>query len=240
MEVTAQTIIEAAMEEIGVRERDEALDASDVQLGLRRLNMMLGGWAGGNLAVRAYIPNTHVLTPNVDSYTIGVGGAINTTKPYSIESAVIRDADGYETPLAIRGMDWYRNVGGIGSFSRPENLAYDPGASQQAVHLGTIYLVNGPDKAYTLVMDSLKELTEFENLDDAVTFEKVYYEYLMYKLAERLWRPFHDGGEAVPVDIVVHANQAQKKVETLNAKPIIAALDLPGACGGAYNIYTDQ
>ncbi len=240
MDVTVLDIINGAMEEVGVKEADEALSASDSQLGLRRLNMMLSHYSGGSLAVRGITLENFTLVTNQYSYTIGVGGNMNTAKPYRVEYAYVRDDDS-DYPLAIMTREKYDLIQEkSGSAGRPDRLCFDPYLTQQATHTGYILLYPKPDAAYTLYLGMLKSITHFDDLDTVITFEDIYFEFLMYQLAKRLWRPYHNGGELIPVDILSAATAAEKKVENMNSRIPVVVVDVPGDSGiGTYNIYND-
>lgn len=243
MVYTALQLITDSMRDVGAIAINEALEASEVAVGLTSLNGMLGLWGVDGLMVRATILENFPLVTGISSYTIGVAGvfATATGKPYKIINAYVRDTYNQDTPLDIISKDEYDALWDkIVSGGRPEVLCYDPGPSQQAAQLGTIFLNPPPDMAYQLYIDEDKALTEIPLPATTVTFEPVYYEGLRYNLDKRLWIIYHDDGKPVRPDIVTLARQGKKALETLNAKNVLSRTDLPGVKQGRYNIYTDE
>lgn len=247
MIMTALDLLNQVMIEIGVKNADEALSASDAQLGLTRLNMLLGSAAAGTLKVRASITRSFTVVAGTVSYTIGAAGVwvVAEGKPVKIDNAYVHDANGYDTTLEIMDKPQYNRIAyKTAVAARPSVLCYDPGLSQQAAQVGTVLLYPAPDTtlAYQAVLDMWLTLTEFPNLTTQVTFEPMYYEYLLYNMAERLWRPFYGDNAPIPPDIRANAARTRNMIATVVSKTPIAYVDVPGSgvAGGSYDIYTDE
>ena len=122
---------------------------------------------------------------------------------------------------------------------QPMYVAYDPDAAQQTAQKGTLYLYYTPNKVYSVTLEASVYFTEFLNFTDAVSFEAVYYEALIYNLAVRLFRRYADDKTPIPADIVHIASESVKNLKNLNAERVPAAMDLPGQ-KGTYNALTDS
>lgn len=240
MSFKVSDIITIALRKAGAIRKSEVPAADETQDALDALKIMLHSWAARKLMVRATVPENFPITANVAAYTIGSGGAFNTTKPFSITSAYILDANGVKSGLDVVTKEKFEShTDNTIATARPVELFYDPGLAQQATQKGTINLYYIPDATigYTLYINSTKPFTDFATLAEDVTFEPPYEEAIMYELAIRLWRDYHAHNVAVPRDLYDLANEAMHTVETMNAKQVVSGIDLPGTGSGAYNIY---
>ena len=229
--LTVSELLKAAMRTAQVIRKGEEPDAGEMADALEAMTIMLHAWSARKLLVRANIPETFTLVANTRTYTIGVGGTFNTSKPYKIVTAFIRDTNNVDTPVLIRDMNTYQGISDkLTSIGRPDILVYDPGAAQQDPQLGTIYLYSVPDVAYTLGITSQKPFVDFTDLADDVTFDPPYEELIKYEMAVRLWPEYHKG--PVPQDIHILANEAMHTVESMNAVVVRSTTDLPGVKGG--------
>jgi len=242
MAYTALELITESLRDVGVIAIDEPASASDVAIALKRLNWMLDLWGGTNLMIRANVEESFALVGGTFSYTIGlVGATVVSLKPYKITHAFVRDSSGNDSDLNIIGRDEYNSLSDkISSTGKPEALCYDPGATQQVNHIGTILINPPPDSAYTLYISSEKALTEIAAPAANITFEPVYYEALLYNLDKRLWPIYHDDGKPCRLGILDLARQSKKVLETLNGKAVVSRTDIPSSNSGSYNIYNDD
>jgi hypothetical protein len=169
-----------------------------------------------------------------------VPGVFNTSKPFTIISAFVRDSAGNDYPLEIISRGEYNDFSVKTTSGTPERLFYDPGSTQQTNQVGTINLYPRPDAsiAYTLFLFSEKPLTPFASLDDANNFPDFYERYLVYNLAMALAPDYNK----IPHPEVEHiADESARIIEGINSnnKRVIASLDLPG-CSGRPNIFTGR
>lgn len=240
MTLRVQDLIRDAMGLIGAIAKDENPSPDEYKLGIRITNMMLDTWSAERYMLRSTVSENFLLTGNVSTYIIGPSAAFNTAKPIKIIGAFIRDSSGVDLPLKIVSREEFDSYNDK-SFakSRPVSLFYDPGLSQGGT-TGTIYLYYIPDTAlsYTLYIDSDKYLTEFVNYTDTVTFEPMYYEALVYNLAERLFRYYRKPDQVIPLDIVGLARSAKRLIKTINSQLPIASMEIPGKTG-VFNIFND-
>ena len=237
-------IVRDAMNLINAIGTDETPTNSEVQLGIRSLNIMIDRWSAEHLMLRSSTLDILALIPNQFSYTIGnsISANFNTAKPIRLIGAFIRDPNGTDTPLDIISqltLDTNADDKDF-TYGRPSVIAYDPGTSQQvSPNLGTIFVYTAPDLAYNLYLQSDKYMTEFVNPSDTITFEPAYYEALMYNLAVRLFRFYHTDNKQVPADLVGLAHSSKNILESMNAVQWTASCDIPGKFA-PFNIYTGQ
>jgi len=241
MNITAQDIIKASLRKLGILAKSETPSNDEMVDALQALNMMIDEWGAQKLMGTATVRESFPLVSGQQSYTIGVGGNFNTTKPYDILFAYYRDNAGVDTPLDIITREEFQSYGDKQIVSAPPvSLFYDPGVTQQANQLGTIFLYFTPDasSAYTLLIDSQKPFTEFTTLTDAVTFPPSYYKALVYNLAVEL-APEYEGVVLPPV-VEMIATESKETVESQNAVRLLAGLDLPKGKGGSWNWVTGE
>jgi len=241
---TARDIIKKALLKAGVLAEGEDPSSSEANDTFDALNLMLESWAGRSLLTTAQIQETLTLTAGTSSYTIGSGGDIDTTKPFSIESAFIRDSNNTDYGVAIVGRtvyDSYSDKAYTTNTARPRVLFYDPGTTQQSTQLGTIYLYPIPDSSstYTLYINSEKPFTSFTNLSDTVTFPIGYKRAMIYWLAIEVAPDF---GRPISIDLQKTANESLRIIENINSrnKRRVAVIDVPGGVGGGYDVSTDE
>jgi hypothetical protein len=236
--VTILDLIKAALQEIGALAADETPNGSDTQLALKTLNLMLGAWSADNLRVRATVQENFALVAGTRSYTIGSTGVFATVKPLKILGAFVRDSNNNDSGLNVIEKDLYNSfTDKLISSGTPEDLYFDPGLTQQTAQLGTIYLSPIPNAADTLYIESQKILTSISSVGAAVTFEPPYYEAILYNLAVRLYRKFHEHSAQIPTDTLRMAAESLTVIERMNAVQPIAGMEMPSQAGG-WNINT--
>ena len=244
---TAQDYITKAFVKIGVGAMGEPLTAQMLSDALDSLNAMLDSWSGRSLLTSAQIRESFPLVAFQTTYTIGIGGTFNTTKPFEIASAFIRDLNGLDYPVDPVSRGLYDGYGDkaltpiTSAAARPRVLFYDPGMTQQANQLGTIYMYPVPDATspYTLFLESEKPWTEFASLSTAVTFPPAYNRAIIYNLALELLTEYpHE----VSPTLAYIAKEAMRIVEQVNSKNKkgVMGMSLPGVKGSLYDVYSDE
>jgi hypothetical protein len=240
---TAGDIIRKALQKIGVLADGETATASQMSDGFDALNAMLDSWGARGLLTSSIIGESFTLIPGKSAYTIGIGGNWNTSKPFNITSAFIRDNMNldYEVDVVTRDVfDSYGDKAVASVASRPTVLYYDPGQTQQAVQTGTVNLYPIPDatSSYTIFIDEEKALTEFTSLANNISFPPAYNRALIYNLALELSA---DYGRPVPQEVHDIAFESMRIVENVNSRnrKFVASFSFPGA-QRQWNIYSDE
>lgn len=237
MNIAAQDIIKGALRALGVIGKSETPTADEMNDALQSLNMMIDEWSARSLMSTALTRQSFPLVARQQSYTIGPTGNFVAAVPISINSAFLRDGYGLDYPLEIMTREVFDSMADKSFVTAPpQGLFYDPGSTQQASQLGTIYVYYTPDASttYTLYIESLQPFTEFAALTTTVTFPAAYYKALKFNLAIELAPEY---GISPSKEVVFLATESVETIEAMNAVPIIAALDLPGQKGG-FNIYS--
>src|ERR1700761_935531 len=103
---TALDIINGAARLAGITFKSEALDNDEAQDGLIQLNDLLDSWSNDDLITFALTLESFPLT-TAASYTIGIGGNFNTSRPIDIKTAVVRYST-IDYPLTIISPEQYQ------------------------------------------------------------------------------------------------------------------------------------
>ncbi len=236
-------LIKASLRAIGVLAKSEPPSADETADALQALNFLLDEWSVESTMVLAAAVENFTLTANKESYTIGTSGDFNTAKPSDIVGGYVRDSNNNDSPIEVVGLDvWQRLTDKKIATGVPNLLYFDPGATQQAAHTGTVWLAPIPNSAttYTIYLTLQKALTELANSSATVTFPPAYFRALKYNLAVDLWDDyFHEKGDPVPAMILRKAKQSRAVIEAMNSRQPVARMEIPGRSGG-FNIYSGE
>lgn len=239
MQLKAVDIITDAMSLIGAVAINEPIKAPELQVGLRTLNMMIDKWSTNRLLLRSTDTTTIPLSANKYAYTIGTPSSdVTSAKPLRIFSSFMRDRNGVDYNIDVMPQEAYDKLQDKSFvYGLPAAMYYDPGTTQDGQE-GTIYIYPAPDSAgpYTLYLECDIYLSEISTGNDIITFDKAYYEALVYGLASRLWRRYHTK-EPIPADIAAFASSAISSLENLNSVQARASMDIPGKVS-TFNVYS--
>ena len=216
--VTAD-LIRATLRLIGAISSSETPNADESSDALEALNLMLGSWG----ASRFLSASTGKITHNCNgsaSYTIGVGGDINTTRPTSIYTAYWSNG-GLDYPLTVLDYADYEQIGIKNIGSIPEYIVLKPDNP-----LSTIYLFPVPANG-TLTIDNVRPATDLTLADD-LPYPPEWIRALKYNLAIEIAPEF--GFSASP-ELVALARESKDIVMRSMVTIPLAKFDslLPGA-----------
>ncbi len=240
MILTASDVIKASFRKLGLLAKAETPSAEEMNDALQSLNIMIDEWGAQKLMGTANTLGTVPLVPGKQAYTVGIGGYVNMPKPFKITYAYYLDINGIKTTLdVVTREEWFSYEDSQIVDAPPLTMYYDPGTTQQANQLGTIYVYYTPDasNSYTLYFDAQIPFTEFITLTDTVTFPPSYYKALVYNLAVELAPEY---GVSVSEETGMLAMEAKETVEATNSVRILASNDLPKGRKGTYNWISDN
>ena len=197
--------------------------------GLQSLNSMLKSW-GVALTIYGLVDESFTLTAGQSVYTVGTGGNFNTAWAYSIESAFLRDSNGYDYPVGLISQNEYERIGSKTTSYRPNGLAYNP----KGYPTGTATLYPVPSEAYTLYWSAKKVLADFTSIENELGIAPEYEEAVEYNLSLRLAPKL---GATVTAELAALARMSKSAIPT-----VLEPAEFDGAfCqGGAYSIYTER
>lgn len=235
---TARDLIRKAFLQINIGAAGETSTAAEMSDALETLNTMIDVWAGEGLMSSADITEQLSISSGTGTYTIGTGQTFDTTKPFDIRGAYIRDSSNLDTVLAIVDRNNFNSEITKDTQGIPEKIFYDPGVTQQANQTGTLYFYPIPSDAYTLFLTSSKPFVQFSSLTANVTFPAAYVKAIYTNLALELAPEY--GARVSPV-LIQLAGYSKDVIRNINVRNInrAAVLDLP-LTPGVSNIYTDS
>jgi hypothetical protein len=217
----ASDLIKASIRLIGAYAPGETPPSEDLNDGLSALNLMLDSWFADRTLVYAVTKESFPLVAGQSSYTIGTSGNFNTTRPFKIEGAYIRDSNNQDSFVEVTDdQNRYNLIGVKSTQGRPYILLYDPQMST-----GKIYLYYTPDTTYTLYLDSWKPVTQVSSLSTSLTFPPGYERAIKYNLAIELAPEY---GTSVKDEVAYLAKESKKEIQNLNTKIAYARFgDIP-------------
>lgn len=171
--VTAD-LIRATLRLIGAVSSSETPNADESSDALEALNLMLGSWGASRFLSASTGKVTKTMT-GASSYTIGVGGDIDTTRPTAIYNAHWT-LGGQDYPLSFLDYSDYQDIGIKTIGSIPEYIVLKPDNP-----LSTIYLFPVPANG-TLTLDNIRPATDLI-LDDDLPYPPEWIRALKFNLA---------------------------------------------------------
>lgn len=236
---TGLTIITDAMRSLRALGRLEVPSAAEATQGLAVFNSMLESFSNEDLMSYVLLQISHTLTINQQTYTIGDGGNIDTTRPLDIQQAFIRDASNLDYPMRIVPRDVWNDIGAKTITSQiPDTLFYD-----SAYPLATVYVFPIPLMAYTLFMYATTQQLTFSTLTQTlampVGYERLYIANLAVEMAGAGFPMLLNAEQWAA--LVKRAADSKANVKGNNIKDVIAEYDdaIVSRSYASYNIYND-
>lgn len=130
--MTANEIIRAAFDDLGILQVNESLSAADATGALRRLNNLCSTLRTQSLAPVALERQVFRLTAGQQAYSIGVGAEFNVARPQTVSAAA----------LLLNGLT---AEGTVSSISRSGNTATVTTATDHGLTVGEPVLIFGAD-----------------------------------------------------------------------------------------------
>uniref|UniRef100_A0A6M3KGJ0 Uncharacterized protein n=1 Tax=viral metagenome TaxID=1070528 RepID=A0A6M3KGJ0_9ZZZZ len=201
MSETARTLIDAALRKTGAIATGETPTAAERADGYLALKMMLRNWSARDIRL-FYTDQDTVTADGSSSYTIGSGGDVNTVRPASIRGAYLSGGGVIDviTEAAYRRISM-KSLGGTAAY-----LWYNP-----EYPLGVLYF--WPLSSDTIILDSLKPLTDPATITTDVSFPPEYDEAIVYNLAVRMAPEF---GVIISAEVAAIALSAMDAIEGRN------------------------
>lgn len=232
MTTYALDILTGAAKLLGVVFKGEALSADEAADGLVTLNDMLDSWSNDNLNTFVYANETFPLT-GATSYTMGVGGNFNTSRPINISAAVITIAGVDYDLIPITQEQYLKEVSNKSIISPiPQYLVYDNGYP-----LATINLFPNATAGSSIKILSNKPLANLSLLTSIVDMPPGWKRALKYNLAIELAPQYGvQIPQSVPPIAATSLGAIKRSVAINNAMPLmpsgVAAFSIYGGTPG--------
>jgi len=230
--VSAQTIIQDALTEIGILPQGATAGTNDLAWGLAKLNDLLDSWNVDDLFTYYTDDVQHSIITFAASYTIGPSAAdIIAARPKKIISANWIGSSGLRMPIGIMDVSEYGEISDpTSSAETPVNLYYKPTFPN-----GTIYLRPYPTVAGILELFTESLLSSFAALSTVYALPLGYKRALTLSLAEDLCGSFT---VQAPAKLELQAHMARMKIRSNNMTTVKVESDLPGTAGGYFDPLT--
>lgn len=225
--MTAQGLINAAMQSANILASGETPSSDESADALIQLNEILASWSAVGLNCFGTGRFSQALSNATGTYTIGSGGAFNTTRPLSISAAnIITSGDGLYFPLKIGSeSDLSAVLERATPVKVPRVLFYDG-----AYPLGTIYLAPYPSGTPTLELFVWQQLTALSTLGTSFDMPPGYEYALRLALAVAICPNF---GKPIDQGLMADALNARAALRGLNAPPAPGHAQEAQAAGAA-------
>jgi hypothetical protein len=212
---TVADIIDLALKDAGIIGSGQTASAEDTADAFATLNQMIAQWQIDGLMIYATAQVSFSLT-GAQSYTIGSGATINTTRPKEIISAFWRDGSS-DTPLhVLASAEDYQRIGDKSSTGTPACVFYSP-----SYPLGTLYVYPvGSSGAIHLTVS--QPLSAYATTADDLGLPGEYEMTARFCLSELLSSVF---GTPLRPDIAAHARKGRKLLKRNNLH--IPTLQMP-------------
>jgi hypothetical protein len=239
---TAQSIIKAGLEHLGVYAPSEIMSDADAERGLWILNGMMDSWSNESLATYAELEQSALLVPGQQSYTIGPGGDFNMTRPLRVilgpGSAYTQDENGNNYGMDVVPRDKWNLLGnrsGLITSNFPDTLFYDP-----QYPLGVINVFPTPNIAYTMFWDSYLQLAEFPDLTTPIILPPGYQDAIQFNFEVRAKNYWVNA--QMPPDVLALALETKGIIKRTNMRENVANYDpeIVSRAGISYNPYSDR
>lgn len=223
---TVSQMVITSLISLGDKQIGDTLSAAEQTHYLSKMNSMLDSWSVERLFVYQQLQESLALTTNVGSYTIGVGGAFNTTRPTKITYAFIRDTSLLDTELTnLNSQENYdRIVLKTTGITYPQYFWYD---TAWVAGLGKIFLYPLPKASLTLFIESWKQLQQFTAINDALSLPPGYQRAIESNFAIEV----APGFTAPDPSLIQIAKESKAAIKSLNLPAPTLRLD-PAIVGG--------
>jgi|SRR6516225_1948196 hypothetical protein len=242
---TGTDLITDALVEIGAYAAGDPVSAADLATGLRYLNRLIDSSNAEKATIFTAQLDTLTMTPNKQSYTIGVDPAgaaapdFVAARPVKITNANLLLSTTVRRKIdVISETEWarikYQNVSGP-----PRKLYNDRGF---ITGFATLRFYPIPDQAYQWEQYSWHQNANLALAANAIDYPPGYAEWWVYHLALRLAAPF---GRTPTEATIEFAREARERVAALNCEsPKLNAGDsaafIGGEDAGLYNWLSGQ
>lgn len=219
---TVLDIISSALRKIRVLGAGETPSSEDAEDCMIALNEMLDTWGSEIGPLHVFSTDTHTLTAGTGSYTIGLNGDINTTRPIDVNvlGSFTRDSGGtdYYFNRRLSQQEYNQIADKTPGNSYPYAMFYDP-----TYERGTIYIYPTPSSGLTLHLLSAKPFTAYNDIYTVFSLPPGYKQAVIYNLAVEIAEDF---GKAASPAVVRKAMMLKGTLEARNHAQRLSAMKL--------------
>jgi hypothetical protein len=231
---TAQDLITRALTSIGYLGSGEVCTGQESADGLVTLNDLLSSLSNEHLMINAQVEETIPSTGAI-SYTVGVSGNLNTSRPIQVNSAFWR-MSGVDYPVTILTKEQYDAIALKTSTSSIVECIY----VANEYPLTKIYVYPVASTGGELHINSWKPLLAFATLTTSASFQPGMERALRYLLAKEFLIEYGVVDQTIIKMIMSAAEDAKAVLKRVNYVPKIMKLNLPFKTQPSFCILTGQ
>jgi len=209
---TGQSVLQTAMEDIGVLSTGGTASTTELAYGLIKLNNLIGSWGYEELFLPYQVKESLSVAGSLTSRTIGAGADWATVRPIEIESLWWVDAESVSHSVElIDSRDYGRLEAKDVMTGRPLRAYYEPVDSGDITR-GTLYFDRTTDATETIHMLSLKELSELAAITATISLPTPWVRALSANLVIEIAGKY---GVTVNQSHILLANDSKQNIATL-------------------------
>lgn len=219
--MTALDLITRSFSLIGSLASGESLGATEATDGLNSLNDMLDSWSTQNLLIFNKVREVFPLVASQQTYTMGVGGNFNTSRPQKIEQALIQltgNMPVLELPMEIMNQAQFA---GITLKTLPSTFPLYL-YSDNAYPTTNISVWPIPTTVNNLVFYSWKPLADIAAISATLSLPPGYARALRYNLALELAPEY---GRSISDVVAAIAQESKAEIKRMNWRPDYLRVD---------------
>lgn len=176
---TANDLITRAFRKARVIGKDQVPAPDEAADALADLNDLLDEWWNDKLYVFRVVSEQFALVANQQSYTMGVGGNFNTTRPVKVAAGTRYSLNGIERQLSVLTDRKSWDEIPYKALSGPPQVVFQ----DQAYPLANLLFYPTPDQAYPVFIDSWARLQAIAALNTAIALPPGYNRLIVNGLA---------------------------------------------------------
>jgi hypothetical protein len=204
-------------------------------------NRMLDSWSNEALLSYVIVQRSFPTVFMKQSYTIGSGGDISTTRPFDITDAFIRDLNGLDYGMKVVNQKAWDDIGQKTITSQiPDTLYYNSTYPLGVINIFPLPLIAGYTVYYNSTLDQVDLATLTTSISMPVGYELAYTLNLAMQMMSNGFPCLLDD-KAMQV-LIGNANQAKGNIKRANIKEVLAEYDqsIVSRSNATYNIYSDS
>lgn len=227
----ANTIIKNALRRLNIIGIGSDPTTAMYTEGLEVLNDIVASWSGVRSLIYENTREELSIPASTQSFTIGASGDQTTARPIEVLYANLKSGN-EEYKLTCMDGRQYNAIDDKSITSLPSRFHY-----RDTHPNGTFYFDRTTDKAYTLVLTSIKELTQFPDGTTDVSmpayYEKAFKDNLLVEIA-----PQFGAAKRITQLMLMSAEESKNVILGRSLRPVAATTDINTR--GSYNIESDS
>lgn len=229
--MNANAIIKASLRRLLVIDTGGSPTTAQYTVGLEILNDLLKSWSASLDLVYEDTREELTIPSNTQTFTIGPSGDQLTARPLEIRVATLSTGN-VEYPIAIIDEKTYQSFANKKTTGQPFRLYY-----RNTFPNGTVYFEFTSDEQYTLILTSIKQLTQFPDGTTEISLPEHYERALKSNLAIE-WADELGAGNRVSPTMMKAAEESKAIIIGLAMDIVPSRTDIPSR--GRYNIESDS